>query len=69
MGVGSAFQMNDDRRVRQVISWNSGGRRREGPQKNWAETIRGDLRCLMRMSRGEAMRFSVDREEWRRYIA
>ena len=67
--MGHVCRMDEDRRVKQVMSWNSGGRRKRGrPRKNWPETIRDDLRCL-EMSWDEAEELAMDRDEWRRCVA
>ena len=61
--MGHVWRMDEDRRAKQVMSWNSGGRRKRGrPRKNWPGTISDDLRYL-EMSWEEAEQLAMNRDE------
>src|SRR6218665_886900 len=58
-----------DRRANQILHWFPEGRkRRERPRKNWADTVKNDLRGL-EISWERAEELAMDRVEWRRCVA
>ena len=63
------WRMDKDRRANQVLNWIPEGRKRKGrPRKNWAETVKSDLRGL-EISWERAEERAMDRVEWRRCVA
>src|ERR1700733_6860148 len=67
--MGHVAHMDGERRAIQAMKWTPEGKRGRGrPRKNWAETIREDLRP-MELSWNEAIGLAEDREEWRKCVA